>query len=89
MSLDHIRIPLTDQRDKLFQRCFFLCFIRGVIDHEDFLPTRTVAQRNGQKRITRRIGHRTVRAGESFDIDLHAPQIFERHALEKGAPAGQ
>ena len=89
MSLDHIRIPLTDQRDKLFQQRFFLRFIRRIIDHEDFLPPRTVAQRNGQERITRRIGHRTVRAGESFDIDLHAPQIFERHALEKGASAGQ
>ena len=89
MSLDHIRIPLTDQRDKPFQQRFFLPFIRRIIDHEDFLPSRTIAQRNGQKRITRRFGHRTVRAGVGFDIDLHPPQIFKGHPFEQRASAGQ
>ena len=89
MPLDDIWIPLPHQRDEFGKHRFLLRFVFRVIDHEDFLPPRTVAQGNGQERIFQGVRHRTVRSGEGFDIDLHAPQLLEGHALEKGAPAGQ
>ena len=89
MPLDHIRITRPEQRDKLFQQRSFLRLIRGIIDHEDFLPSRTVAQRNGQKRITRRLRHGPIHPGVGFDIDLHPPQIFKGHPFEQRASAGE
>ena len=89
VPLDHIRIPLPHQGDKFFQHRLLLRLIHWILDDQNFLPSRTVAQRNSQQRITRGIRHGSIRTGECLDIHLHPPHILEGHTLEKRPPALQ
>ena len=89
VPLDHIGIPLAHQRNEFLQHRFFLRFVRWIVHHENLLPPRTVTHRDRKQRITRRVGHRPIRARERLDIHLHPAQILEGHAFEQRPPAVQ